>query len=712
MKLPIFWLNDYLDGGVTEAALEQACARWGLKPHVELADTLGMLLSFSGFHCDGIEGSGAEAVLELDVLSNRPDAQCVVGLAREVAAMLRVGFKEPPCGIEEIGEPVEKHVKMRVEDAELCPRYTARVIRGVKVQESPDWLKKRLAALGLIPRNNVVDITNFICFELNQPLHAFDLKKLKERTIVVRRARDKEPFRPLYGEIPPLTSETLMICDAERPVAAGGVIGGAGSEVDASTADILLEAAYFSPANTRRTSRRLKVSTDSSYRFERGIDQEAVDRASARAARLIVELAGGTLCKGILDSNPQPREPKSVTLRAERLRKVFGVDVPPAETARHLQAIGCEVLEQTPEAATVRIPSWRRGDLEREIDLIEEVARLHGYHHIPIETSMPARIPPRGNLEVVSDRMRDLLTGLGYFECVTDSLIDPKWPAPAVWAEAKPLALDPVSVMREDHSALRNSLLVSLMAVAKHNQDRRTGTGRYFECGKVFLPHQGKARPDERPVLGVLDEAGFATLADAVLRIGESLEVIDAHLKLKPLAEFGKPPAFLVAESACRLIRVREEEDGGRAEDAIGWLGVASADLCKAFDVKGAPAVAEIDLAKLASLPRGPRRYAPLPTQPAVGRDLAIVIDEAVTWGEVQSFASSYARNEPLRAAKEAPEFLSVYRGKQIGPGKKSLAFSVVYRAADRSLTDEEVNAAHEKFSAAVCERFEATVRK
>ncbi|MCY3020801.1 MAG: phenylalanine--tRNA ligase beta subunit-related protein, partial [Planctomycetota bacterium] len=315
MKLPVAWLLDYLPsslrGEAFAQALAAACRRWELEPGRDPALSLGKLLTFAGFNCDAVEGTGTSAILELDVLSNRPDGQCILGLAREVAAVLRVGLVAPPCDLagKESGDPASTLAQVSIEEPELCPRYTARIIRGVTVKPSPQWLQDRLAWMGLQPRNNIVDVTNFICFEMNQPLHAFDLNTLYGRRIIVRRARDKEPFAPLYGEIPPLTPETLVIADGQAPRAIAGVLGGKGSEVTPETKDILLEAAYFNPANTRRTVRRLKVmeghGTDSSYRFERGIDLGGVAQASARAARLIVESAGGAVAPGLIDVWPR-----------------------------------------------------------------------------------------------------------------------------------------------------------------------------------------------------------------------------------------------------------------------------------------------------------------------------------------------------------------------------------------------------------------------
>ena len=716
MRLPLLWLRDYLrvDDKAFESALGTACRRWELTPGANPAHTLATLLTFAGFACEGIEGEGKAAVIELDVLSNRPDGQCIVGLARESGAILQLELALPPCDLagKEGGEPAAALAQVVIEEPELCPRYTARIIRGVKVAPSPQWLQERLMLMGLQPRNNIVDATNFICFEMNQPLHAFDLKTIQDRRIVVRRARQDEPFAPLYDALPPLTPETLVIADGREARAIAGIIGGRGSEVTSETTDILLEAAYFNPANTRRSVHRLKVmeghGTDASYRFERGIDLEAVALASARAARMIVEIAGGTIAPGILDEWPRRRAEKSLALRFAELDRVFGAHVPPDDAQRILAALGCQVTAHAPQALTVKAPSWRRGDLEREIDLIEEVARVYGYNHVPDTTAMAARVPPRSALETAADRLRTLLTALGFYETVSDSLVDPHWPAPAVWSGRKPLALDPASVLREDHAALRNSLLASLLALRRFNQDQRSGEARLFELGKVFLP-RAQGHPEECHVLGLLDDRGFQPLADAVLRIAEGLELDGAHLRLAAVP--ANPPAFLQAGYACQVLRVREMPGQERAEDALGWLGVISAELQQAFDLRKPVAVCELDLAKLANLPSAPRRYSDPPAFPEIVRDIALVVDEAVTWGDIKSLARAFSRHEPLRDRNEAPRFMSAYRGKQVGAGKKSVAFSLVYRAPDRTLTDDEVNAAHAKFQEAILAHFHATLR-
>ncbi len=719
MKLPMAWLMDCLPASVRgkkefAAALNKACLRWDLEPAARNRDTLGKLMTFAGFNCDAVHGDGEKIVLELDVLSNRPDCQCVVGLAREVAAILRVPLQLPACELNglESGDPASSLAKVRVDEPELCPRYTARIIRGVKVGPSPKWLQDRLETMGLQSHNNIVDVTNLVLFEMNQPLHAFDLNGLAGREIIVRRATDKEPFEPLYGAVPPLTSETLVIADAEKPRALAGVLGGKGSEVTSGTTDILLEAACFHPANTRRTVRRLKVmdgrGTDSSYRFERGIDIEAVDRASARAARLIVESAGGRIAPGLIDVWSKHPSPKHVTVRTSEVKRVFGAEIPKAETEKILEEIGCELDCASDASVKVTIPSWRRGDLDREIDVIEEIARLHGFNFVPEATTMSARVAPRSPREIVSEKLRLHLTSLGYFEAITDSLVDPRWAAPSVWTQDKPLPLDKSSVLRDDHSALRNSLLASLLAVRKHNQDQRSGEVRMFEIGNVFLS-SGESHPHEKKTLCVIDDRGFQTLADTLKRIGESLELDGAHLKCsRPLTT---SPDFLHPDESCRILRVRELLGHERAEDVIGWMGTLSVATRKAFDLKKSLAVCEIDLMALANLPSAPQRYRPLPAFPENSRDVALVVDDFVAWSEIESFAQAWQAHEPLRDPHETPRFLSVFKGKQVGVEKKSVAFSIIYRAPDRTLTDDEVNSAHQKFQAELLRKFNAVLR-
>jgi phenylalanyl-tRNA synthetase beta chain len=718
MKLPVFWLRDYLSdeptGKTWSEILTDACLRWDLRPEKDAARMLAQLFTFAGFACEGVEGEGDEAILELDVLSNRPDAQCVLGLAREAAAILRLPLREPDCRVETSGPGAETFAKIRVEDATLCPRYTARIICGVKVGPSPEWLAKRLRSLGLTPRNNIVDATNFVMFELNHPLHAFDLNFLSGREIVVRRAREKEAFTPLYDQVPPLTPETLLIADAERGVAVGGIIGGKGSEVTPATTDILLEAATFQPAHIRRSTRRLRVSTDSSFRFERGVDAEGVERASARAAKIILETAGGHSAPGLLDSRPQPTPMPEIRLRASRLNALCGVSLPPHDAQRCLTTMGCEILRTEPERVgsssvlTVRPPTWRRADLAREADLIEEVIRLCGYNLVPPETAMRARIPPRGGLETAMSDARRLFTALGYFEVVTDSLTDPAWPAPAVWTAKPQAALSAASVMREDHSVLRHNLSTSLLAVRRHNQRQRTGEVRIFECGRVFLPAE-QARPNERNVLGILDDRGFAALADALRRLPAACSLSNAEVAVAPAAEPNQNDYF-IPETACRAV-LRVSGEGKIEEKELGVIGVASDALCRFFELRKAPAVCELDLELLAALPTDDSRLKPLPMFPEVVRDVAMVVDERVPWAAVEAYSRRVGGQDPLRDAESAPHFLSVYRGKQVGAGKKSMAFSLVYRVPNRTLTDEEVNQAHQTFVDGLLKEFNAALR-
>ncbi|MCX7804360.1 MAG: phenylalanine--tRNA ligase subunit beta [Planctomycetota bacterium] len=749
-------------------------------------DTICDLFTFGAFQVDGVEMTPGGEVVLLDVLANRPDCQGVLGLARELCALVRGGLPEllglkrfpgpwrpesyrvlaPPSSV-----PPELTAAGRIGDAAAvdvldaagCPRYVARAIEGVRVGPSPEWLRRKLAAFGMIPRNNVVDVTNYVMLEMNQPLHAFDLDRLAGRRIIVRRAGNGERFVPLYGQCPPLTSETLVIADAERPVAIAGIIGGTGCEVTGDTRRILLEAACFDPASIRRTSRRLGIATDSSFRFERGVDIEAVDAVSARAAALIAEVAGGRVLEGSIDRFPSPPRPVSVRMRYDRCRRILGLDertLPDRTARRLLEAAGFRVEEEDAEGIVVTVPSWRRRDVSDECHLIEECGRLRGYEAIPERLSMRAMIPGRSRWETDGAAIRKVLTALGYFEVWTDSLTDPSWPPVPAFSRTGPYRL--ANPLSSDRAVLRGSLLPSLLAVRRTNQDARATRGRpakLFEIGRVYLPRTAGAAGGSPPlsepwILGILDDRGPAYVMAAVSEVLAELGLSDAvriagqdvppwcapgkgrFLELAWDAGGGKSgggtgpetsaapgaaaaggeasPIPAVVSASGNVPAPASDTPSGpspaTARKIIGYYGEAHPDWIARFDLKKACAVCEINISALAdeSIPRAEKRFEKLPRFPEVVRDVAMVVAEPVTWGEVVGFFASEAR-EPL--IKEPPRFLSVYRGKQIGPGRKSLAFSLVYRHDERTLTDEEVNEAHRKVVERLLTRFGATLR-
>ena len=469
MATSLNWLNSYLDRPTDANEAED-------------------VLTDVGFPFDGAdELDDGDWQLDVEVTSNRPDCLCHAGLARELAARTGRTFTAPPLDLPDAtGPAVDTQTSVTIEPdaADLCTLYTARVIRGVSIGPSPDWLTQRIEAIGLRPVNNVVDITNFVLHEMGQPLHAFDMNLLAERRIVVRRANDGEDFTAIDGTKHKLRNDMLVIADAERPVAIAGIMGGLDSEVGDATTDILLESARFDPLSTRTTSRALKLSSDSSHRFERGVDPHGVDAASRRAAALIVELAGGELAEGVVVAGGTPPATTLVSLRPERCRKLMGVDMPVEHMVEHLAALGLQP-DWEPEAdqITCTVPSHRAADLTREIDLIEEIARMHGYDHIGFEPKMQitARRP---QVEVLArNEIGRALVAHGYHETITFSFASPK--------HAEPFRADwePVRVDEEKKKAepeLRPSLLPSLLECRKSNQDAGNQGVRLFEVAQVF----------------------------------------------------------------------------------------------------------------------------------------------------------------------------------------------------------------------------------
>lgn len=629
-------------------------------------------LTHAGCVVEELHPVGEDTRLVAEVTTNRPDWLCHHGIAREIAAMTGTAMRLPAIELEEKDAPTAGFTTVRVDASDLCPRYTARVIRGVTVRPSPPWLCKRLEAVGLRPINNIVDITNLVLYEMNQPLHAFDLDRLAGATVVARRAGAGERLTALDGTVCGLTPEMLVIADAEKPVAVAGVMGGRESEVSERTVNVLLEAAWFDPAQVRRTSRALKLTSDSSYRFERGIDPGGVAQASARAAQLILELAGGTLAAGILDTNPTCAQPWDVTLRHARCARILGFETPPDEVERVFLGLGLEIRERTTDALTVRVPTFRQ-DLTREIDLIEEVVRCIGFDRVPDRVHLRAQ-PGHPPASVTAARgARATLTALGYFECVTDPFLREEWLTGYTDREAQPIrVLNPVN---HERPLMRTALTPGLLEVRRINRDEHDV--RLFEIAHAYFG--GESR-QERTHLAILDDAGTDAVRGALetllRRLGKT-----ASLSVEPAPD---APTFAPG-SAGHVVA-----DGVR----IGVLGIVDEQRVTMHDLTLAPAVLEIDFGAVAAMPGGVRRFVPLPRVPGVRRDINLVVPETVTWAAMEEAVTSH--DEPV----ERYQFESVYRGKGVPAGKKAVAFSVLYRAADRSLTDADANGMRDRLVA------------
>ncbi|MCC7373234.1 MAG: phenylalanine--tRNA ligase subunit beta [Verrucomicrobiales bacterium] len=644
---------------------------------------------------------GADVVYDLEVTPNRPDFNSVIGIAREIAALTGNPLKTPAVALPAGDADIAQSLAVRIDAPDLCPRYTARLIRGVKVGPSPGWLRDRLEKVGLRSINNVVDVTNYVMLETGQPLHAFDYRLIEKGgeavpTIVVRRALDGEKFVTLDGKEHTLSNEHLLIADPVKAVALGGVMGGRNTEVSETTTDILLETAYFKPSGIRKAGKTLAIRTDASYRFERGVDPDATDRVGQRAAQLILELAGGHLANGVIDAHPAPSEVRQITLRHERVNALLGLKLRPEEIECFLASLGMRVVNRRPRAVddaapvepvTFQVPSYRV-DLKREADLIEEVARLYGVDKIPSTT--PRHAKGQNAFDARYDELaevRRLLIGLGLNEAQGQTLVS-KGSLRGTAPEQTVLLSNPLS---GDMDALRPSLVPGLMDILRHNARRKNSDVALFELGRVFVQHNGGVREGWRLAIAITGarSAPFWSGADREARV----DVMDLKgLVEEFLEQFGlRGVAWKRRDDAAGwFVESAAVTLGGKLP--LGELGQIQPRVAKSYDVKDPVFVAELDLDALLARRNTARGYKTLPAFPEIRRDIAMWVAETVTHDAVMQ-----AVRQAKAANLEAVEIFDVFRGKNVPEGQKSVAYAFVYRAADRTLTDVEVNAAHEK---------------
>ena len=646
-----------------------------------------------------------ETVLELEVTWNRPDCLCVLGMAREVAALTGGRLRRPPAQVAEGPPPVETLAAVAVEDPAGCPRYTARVLTGARLGPSPFWLRQRLRLCGVRPISNLVDVTNYVMLECGQPLHAFDYERLEGRRIVVRRARPGERLATLDGLERPITPQMLVIADAARPVALAGIMGGAGSEIGEGTTRVLLESACFAAPLIRATAVAVGLTTESSYRYERGVDPEGAEWASRRAARLMAELSGAAVAQGVLDVYPGRRPPREIRCRYARARRLLGIELSEAEITQRLEALELPIVARDAESCTVRAPSFRP-DLEIEADLIEEVARLHGLDGVPAGK-------PAGGLGAQADdsayrareALRSNLAALGLNEILSYSFVsEAALNLFSPDAAARRVVLpNPVSA---DYAALRDSLIPQLVEALGRNQARQTTAAAFFELGRVFLKEaDGRIREEERVALGLLGKAGRLPL-DGRRPVGAE----EMFLWAKGLVE------ALCAAQGLGAVELRAEDvsyaeagwsaavwaDGRRC----GVLALAREALRREWRIPEPLALAELETEALIGRYGAARAAQPTPAYPGIVRDIALIVDEGVRHEEIVAWIRKVAPPELTSV-----ELFDIFRGRGIGAGKKSLAYSLVYRSSERTLTDEEANRFHEQVGEALKRELHAQIR-
>ena len=642
-----------------------------------------------------------DTLLDLEITLNRPDCMSVLGVAREIAALTGGELRRPRVEAE-VATGLSSPVTVRIEDPRGCPRYLTRYIEGIKAGPSPQWMATRLLACGVRPISSIVDVTNYVLLELGHPLHAFDAAKISDHTIIVRRALKDERFTTLDGNARELHPEDLVIADRDGVVGLAGIMGGEDSEVSESTTAIILESAYFDPESVAFTARRQLLRTEASSRFERGMDPAIVPLAAERASSLMAELAGGRISPTVTDEYPAPVERRKLRLRPARTNKLLGIDIPASEQAQRLRSIEL-VVDNAAGALDVEVPSFRP-DLTREVDLIEEVGRLHGFHELPstLPKGSVGGLEPEQRIE---RRIRGVLTDLGLYEAVTPSLIALADVEALGLAEGSP-ALRMVMTsnpMREDESAMRTTLLPSLLKVVARNRAQRAEGVALFEIARIYEPTD-----DKLPQEGLVLAGAFSGLRRqqewvAPARPWDFFAVkglIEATFSALGVAT----PDFAPAQGSPFHPTRAATVSMGRVP--LGAFGELHPDICARFDVAERTLVLELSLAPLISALHERVQVADLARLPATYIDLAVVVDEGV--------AASKVRDVIVRAG--TPELVSVrlfdvYRGEQIEGGKKSLAFALELRSEDKTMTDDDVLAVRARILPALEERTGGIIR-
>ncbi|MFH1709998.1 MAG: phenylalanine--tRNA ligase subunit beta [bacterium] len=633
------------------------------------------------------------AVLDIDVLPNRIDVLSIIGVAREVGAILNKKAKFPLIKVRESSEGIKKSAKISVKDKGLCPRYMARVIKNVSIKPSPQWMQERLIACGMRPINNVVDITNYVLLEMGQPLHAFDLNSLKDGTLIVRKAAKGEKMTTIDGEKREL-GECLVIADAQKAIAVAGVMGGMSTEVIDSTKDILLESAYFDPKTIHKAEKYLKLRTESSIRFARGVDWNGVEAALDRAADLMGELAGGKISAGKVDIKAKDRKPKKVALRLKRVNDILGTDLKFTEISSILSRLGFKV-----KGSNVEVPLFRAGDIEREIDIIEEIARIHGYEKIPV-TNPDLKIKnTKGVSEDQIKRIKTILIDAGLNEVLTYSMLPPK---EADIGEKRGQSIRILNPISDDLSVMRPSILPGLLKVLTFNLNRQVEDVNIFEAGKIFYK-------DDKGVITEKAELGAVLYGKRSYRYDGKKENMD-FFQIKGIIEdilgyLGV--SYEIKENAFPGYHPSRSAAIHKTEKTIGVFGELHPDIGRKLEIEGPIYVISLDLDETLNIKKLPPKYKEIPLYPAVKRDIAMIVPYGVSnkaiIGEIRASGGELIEGIAL---------FDKYEGNQIEKGYYSLAYSVTYRKANRTLTDEEVNAKHEEISLNLAKKLGVKIRK
>lgn len=677
MKVTYSWLKDFVNITL---------------PPEKLADKLTM----AGLEVTSLSKFGDDHVFEIEVTPNRSDCLSVLGIAREIAAI--TGRKMRPAAVKKAASPRKaRSFPVKVESGKDCPVYTAKIIRGVNVGPSPKWLAERVSAVGLRPVNNIVDITNYVLYETGQPLHAFDLDKIKGG-ITVRRAKQGEEITAIDGKKCLLNKDVLVIADNAGPVAIAGVMGGIDTEINADTKNILIETALFDPIVVRRGRSIAGASTDSSYRFERGVDRSGLLGASERAAGLVISIASGQ-DEGMIVSGGLSARPRSIILKERSVLNLLGIDISTARTKAILAALGFGVKKHTKEKLSVSIPSFRQ-DVSIEADLIEEIARIYGYDNIP--SCLPA-FRPRIDEETLREiklkkGLRDALISQGLDEAISVSLLNYKlleeleYPAD----ELRPI----VNPLNSQQCVLRPTLLCGLLDAVRTNLNQRQDRVAVYEWGRRFFKDT-----EEDTLAFALSGENIKCLAQGISREGYSLfhakGVIEGIFRGLGINDYG------IEEGCCVFFAEGRSFSLAAQGDKLGVFGEIEAGILDTFGIKNAKVfAAEIQIEKVFRIADLSRRYSPLPSFPSIRRDISLTLKKDITAQEVKKVIVSNAAG----TLKDV-SVVDCYYGKQIPGGYKGLMLACLYRSDDHTLTDEEANSMHDKVLKALVKELKAEIR-
>lgn len=662
MKISVEWLRDYIELPESPEKLKED-------------------LSMIGLLVEGIADVRGNAVLEVEVTSNRPDCLSHIGIARELAALYRRPLRRPP--VEEVLTVAPERIPFRIEikDRELCPRYVGLVMDGVTVAPSPEWMQRRLEAAGMRPLNNIVDITNYVLLEMGHPLHAFDFDVLRGGAIVVDRARAGERFKTLDGVERTLDAEMLMINDGEGPVAIAGVMGGLNSEISPSTVRVLLESAYFAPASVRRTSKRLGLSTEASYRFERGADWDNTVTAIARTCRLIRELAGGCIAGSLKDVYPGRKEPVRIALGRKNVARLLGVDLTPDFIESTLAGLEFMLERKGADAWDVICPTYR-ADMELEADVIEELARFFGYENIPTSLPSIASAGSHSPVHAIENAVRAALTGQGFSEAVNLSFASESDHTDFVPLEGGRVAVQ--NPLTDDTQCMRTSLAPGLVRSAKRNFNYGQRRVRLFEIGKVYRPGPDGA-PTERNVLGILATGSVVEQNWT----SPAVEYTFFHLKglIEALLEGVRVDSFeFEPVEGIAWLNPADATAIGSEGELLGVMGSLSPALEEKYKLKQPAYLVEIDFERLAARSFAPIRYASLPRYPSVERDMSVVVNRDLSFQTIRKGIAGLGIRELTDI-----DLFDVYEGEKIPVGKLSMTLRLTFLDRERTLTVDRV---------------------